>query len=118
MGMIVDMVFAVAMVTLTAAAVPEFQIRIGNIRSAAYCTAVGVGILGLCHGGFVGPGAGEGDGFCSIWRFAVFLGQPLGVGSPCNREEIYHIITEEQQIVGDGYQGEQIVGETVDGERQ
>ena len=81
MSMVVDVIFAVAVISLTAGAVPELQIGIGNIRSAANSAAVGVGILGFCHGGFVGTCAGEGDGFCSIWRFAVFLGQPLCVSS-------------------------------------
>ena len=42
-GVVVDVIFAVAEVALTAGAVTEFQFRIGGIRSAANDAAVIVG---------------------------------------------------------------------------
>ena len=45
MGVIGNVIFAVAEVAVTPGAVPEFQIGIGYIRAAANCAAVSVGGL-------------------------------------------------------------------------
>jgi len=73
MGMVVDMILAVAEVAVTAGAVPEFQLRVGHIRSAADGTLVGVGGFGSGGGGLVGAGAGEGDGAGLGVLFCFFL---------------------------------------------
>jgi hypothetical protein len=43
MGVIADVVFAIATVTAATRAVTEFQLRVGDVSSAAYGATVGVG---------------------------------------------------------------------------
>lgn len=43
MGMVVDVILAIAIIAIAAGTIPEFQIRIGNIGSAANGAAVGIG---------------------------------------------------------------------------
>ena len=64
-AVVVDVILAVAMVAGAAGAVAEFQLGIGNIGSAAYGAAVGVGRLcRLCGAGGI-----------------VEVDMPLGVGA-------------------------------------
>ena len=113
MGVVIDVVLAVAMVTLAPGAVAEFQLRIGHIRAAADGAFVGVGGFGRCHRCLVGTGVGEGDGF----GFLRFLGsspeEAPGVHPPGHGEYIGHILAEEQEVVGKGDDGEQVVGEWI-----
>lgn len=101
MRVVIDVIEAIAMVTIATGTVPKLQLRVGNICPTAYGAAVAV--IGFCCGGSVA--AGEGD----------YLGNSLFCRSPfCSqnwREDVFYIFTEEQKIVGNGYQGEQIVGE-------
>ena len=61
MCVIVDMVNAVAVIALTAGAVPELQIRIRYIRPTADGAAVGIGFFGLNGGGFISACIWEGN---------------------------------------------------------
>ena len=64
MGVVADVVFAVAMVAVAAGAVAKFQLWVRDIRSSAYGAAVGIGLLDGGGGRLVGTGRGERDGFC------------------------------------------------------
>ena len=61
MGMIVDMILTVTVVSITPGAVPKFQFRIGYIGAATYSTSVGVGRFHRGGGSLVRAGRGEGN---------------------------------------------------------
>ena len=62
MRMIADVVLTIAEISLAAAAITEFQIRMAHVSPAANHAAVGVGGLDGRCGCFVGAGAGERNG--------------------------------------------------------
>ena len=113
MSVIIDMVLAVAMVALAPGTVAELQFRISHIGAAADGAFVGVGRLGLGHRGLVGAGVGERDGLCFWGGLGILPEKPPGVHSPGHGEDIENILTKEQEIVGQGDDREQIVGEGV-----
>jgi hypothetical protein len=53
MAVIADMFLAIAIVALATGAIPEFQFRIADIRSAADGAAMGIGGFGCGFCGFV-----------------------------------------------------------------
>lgn len=108
MRVVADMILTVAMIAFALGAVPEFQLRVGYIRSAADIAAVGV--IGLWGGvsRFIGGGGelnhlGAGGG--------GFFEQPPEIDPPGRGDHIQHIAAEEQEIVGKGDKREDIVGE-------
>lgn len=112
MGVIVDMILAVTVVAVTPRAVPEFQFGIAQICSAADSTLMGVGGFhcgssGLVRAGKLNRGVGGFGGF----RFLPE--EPGEIYLPRHRNHIGHILTEEQEIVCQGNQGEQVVGENI-----
>ena len=109
MCMIADVIFAVAVISVAAGAVTEFQLRVGHIGSAADGTLVGV--VFFCLGGSCGTGGslGEGDGACFLDR--LLFEKSADLDPLCQRDHIQHVFAEEQEIVGDGDQREQIIGE-------
>lgn len=110
MGVVADMVFTVAIVAVTAGAVPEFQLRVGYIGSSANGTAVIVWGFGSSDRGGVGTGGREGNGFAG--SVALFLPeQPGEVGLPADGEDVHYILAEEEEIVQNRHQGEQTVRE-------
>jgi len=62
MGVVIDVVGAIAIVAVAAGAVAELQVRIGHIGTAADSAAVVIGCFHRGHACFVGSGTGEGDG--------------------------------------------------------
>ena len=96
MGVIADMILAVAVITLAAGAVTEFQLRVGGVGSAADGAFVGVVCFGFGVGGLIGTGGREGDDFAPGGGLS---GGPSGVGPPAQRKNIDHIFSEEQEIV-------------------
>lgn len=110
MTVIVNMFFAVTVITLAAGTVTEFQFGIADICFAADCTAVCVGCLcgGLCR--FVRTGI-KLDDFCFF--LGVFPEQPAGIDSPAHGDHVHDIFAEEQEIVCQGNDGKQIVGEGI-----
>ena len=114
MCMIVNVVFAVAVIAVAAAAVAELQLRIGHIGSAADRTLVGIGLFDFCGCCLVRACSGEGYSACFFARF--LFKYSAGIDPPGLGDHIHHILTKEQEVVGDGYQREQTVGEqTVSG---
>ena len=106
MHVIADMVLAVAVVTVAPGAVAEFQIRMADIGSAADSTAVVViGFLGCLLGIHM-----ELDDLVSLGlgRFAEFL---LHLDAPASGQEIQHIHSKEQEVVGKRNDAEEIAGE-------
>ena len=97
--MIVDVVLAVAMIAVAAGTIPEFQIGIGYIGSAANTAFMCVGCFYFSSGGFVGSGGGEGNraGFLCGFLFK----QPFRVDAPSNRYHIENIFAKEE-VVGAG----------------
>ena len=86
MGVVVDMIFTVAVVALTAGAVPELQIGIRNICPTADGTAVGIRTFGLGNGCLVRACTGEGNHFGSLLFLCFLSEQPAGIGAPCEGE--------------------------------
>ena len=116
MGMIGNMVLTVAMVAVAFGAIAEFQFRVGHVGATADSAFMMIGRFDLCVGGFIGTGIGErngaGAGLRLLRRIALFLFEKPGcVGTPGQREYIFNIRTEEQEIIGQGHQGEEIIGE-------
>ena len=93
MGVVVDVIFAVTEIAITTGAITELQFRMGDICPAANYAAMLV--LGFC--------------FLLLFRMCGTLGPALLIFSG---EEVTHICAEEEKIVGNRYQGEQVVGET------
>ena len=116
MGVIADMVFTVAMVTVAAGAVTEFQIRMGNIRAAANGAPMRIRCLGGCGGCLVRTGV-EGNHFGLLLvrsgaRFSL-AEEPAAIGTPGQGNDIQNFLAEEQEVIGQGNQGEKVVGEGV-----
>ena len=99
MGVIGNVIFAVAEIAVAAGTIPELQVRILGIRTAANGAAVVVGgrsfLLGLAahrdRSGFLFDLGGSFD--------------PPGKG-----KQIEHIFAKENEIIGKPHQGEQILG--------
>jgi len=88
MGMIVDMLLAVAMEALAAGAVPKFQIGMGHISATADGAFVIVGRFDRSGGCLIRAGGGEGY---DLWTalFALFATeQPPGICLPGDGDEI------------------------------
>lgn len=98
--MVVDVILAVTVIAAAAGAVPEFQRRIGDIRSAADRTAVVICFLGLR----LDTRGTEGD------RAVCGLRLP-GTPVPEKREQIPDILSREDQIIRQRYKREKIVRE-------
>ena len=111
MRMVINMILAVAVVAVTAGTIPEFQIRVGNVGSAAYGAAVMVGSGGLCGGCFVGTSLVKMNGLLVIGGFRLPLEKSGYIDLPGNRNHVAYIFAKEQEIVGKGNQGEQVIGE-------
>ena len=112
MAVIADMFLAIAIVALATGAIPEFQFRIADICSAADGAAVGIGGFGCGFCGFVGASI-KGDNFRPFLLNRLFLKKSSSVDPPAHGDYIQHIFAEEQEIVGQGNHGEQIVGEWI-----
>ena len=112
MGVVADVIFTVAVIAITPGAVPEFQIRMGNVGSAADRAAMGVGSLGLGSGGLIRTCV-EGDGFVLLAAGSISgpLGSSSGIDPPGLGQYIGNIAAEEQEIVGEGNDAEKVVGE-------
>jgi len=95
MFVVIDMIFAVAEVAVTAAAVAEFQLRVGDIGAAADGAAVEVVLFYLLLG------LGEMNGLLGGVLLFGFAFCTPGAG-----EQIQHVFTVEQEIVCKTYQGE------------
>lgn len=112
MGVIADVILAVTVVTVAPGAVPELQFRMGKVSSAADGTPMGVGCLGLCGGGFVGACV-EGDHLRLLLPAAGLSGfaqHSAEICPPGKRDYIQHVLAEEEEVIGKGYDTEQIVG--------
>ena len=106
MSMIADMILTVAVVSVAAGAIAEFQLWIRYIGSAADGTAMGVGLLGSRP--FCPLRWGEGNRPCPN---LLGLASSMDLCPPSQRQQIADILAEEKQVVGKAHQGEQAVGE-------
>lgn len=111
MGMVVNVILAIAMIAATAGAITEFQLRVCNISTTADGTLVGV-VLRLGGGALL---VGEGDGAGVLFRSALPDSTVLvsASGPPGGRQQIQRILSGENNEVCDADQREQIVGEQV-----
>ena len=107
MRVVADMVFTVAVISLAAGTVPEFQFGVRYIRSSANGTPVGIGGGGTGSGCLIGTCGRERN--CACFLSAFFLKQPAGVDTPGARNHIQYIFSKEQEIVGKSNQREEIV---------
>ena len=115
MFVVADMILTIAVISLAAGAVPEFQFRVRYIGATA--DSAPVGIIGFCvNGGLVGERDGSNNSCLCCWRC---LAGPLAEFCPPGQgEDIQNIPPHKQQIVGDSHQGEEIVREVKHGETQ
>ena len=103
MGMVADVILAVAEIAVATGTVAELQFRIADVGFAAYGAAVGIGNAGFLWGLF-----GEGDGSGLLRRFLFLVLQP---GSPGRRKNVDHIGAVKQEIVCQCHKGEKVMGE-------
>ena len=108
MGVIGNMVFTVAIITIAPGTVAKFQFRIGNIRAAADRAPVEVGGFGSRGGVTVGKGD-------HLWsRFLgglVFPEQAASIDPPAEGDYIHHALSEEQKVVCNGNQRKKCNGQ-------
>ena len=117
MGVVVDVILAVAVVAIAAGAVTEVQLRVTHICPPADGAFVGVGGFYRGVACLVRAGRGEGDYLGRTLFLTLFaLKEPGGVGLPGDGDEIYRIFSEEQEIVGKGNQREEVDGEKGNGD--
>ena len=112
MGVVIDVLFAVAVVALAPGAVPEFQLGEFGVRPAADSAAVGIGCYRLCCAGLIRACVREGNRAGFLCR--LLFEQPAGIDPPGQGDHIHNILAEEQEIVGKRNDTEQIVGEGID----
>ena len=93
MGVIVNMIFAVAVVAAAAGAVTEFQFRIAYIRAAADGAFVGVGRFGLCCGCLIRTCMREGDDlrFFLLGCVGFLAEKPPCIGTPGHGNHIQNV---------------------------
>ena len=86
MGMVVDVIFAIAEIAVTTGTVPKLQSRMGNIRATAHTAA-----MGICGRILFRP---HGNGISGRFLLIGTSGFPFYKG-----EQIQNIFSCEQQIV-------------------
>ena len=110
MGVIADVILAVADVAAALGAISEFQLGICGIRPAAHDTAMGIRRCAfLCA-----PVKGDGTGLLTGFLFGRSMAHRFGTVSlifPNAGNNIQTILAEEQHVIQNGNQREQIVGE-------
>ena len=110
MGVIADVILAVAEVAAALGAISEFQLGICGIRPAAHGAAVGIRRCAFLRATVEGDGTGlrtgrlfgRGMGYCFGRSFLIF---------PNAGNNIQTILAKKQQVIQNGDQREQIVGE-------
>ena len=119
------MIFTVAVVTVAAGTIAEFQFWVAYVSATADCTFVGVVLLRLGSGSSLGISLREGDNFGTVLLVgvALVLAEALHSDAPGCGKNIEHISSKEQKIVRKGDHGEEIHGEgihqqTVDDKKQ
>ena len=109
MGVIADVILAVAVIAAAAGIVTELQFRVGQIGTAADGAFMPVGRLDGGGAGLVGTSVGEGD-CLRLFTAGSLAEQPSGVGLPGHGDYIAYILAKEQEVIGKGDDGEQIIG--------
>ena len=113
MGVIADVIFTVTIVTVASGAIAEFQIRMGNVSSAADGAAVGIRCLRCGSGSLIRTGVERDGSGTGVLCYGIFcaLGRSAGIDPPGLGKYIQNISAEEQEVVGQGNHAEEIVGE-------
>jgi len=96
MTVTINMVFAIAVITLATGAVPEFQMRMTDICSSAYCAAVVIWRLRCCFCCFIGTGIKLNDLGLSLGT-SFLVEQSFCICPPRNRHNVQHIFAKEQE---------------------
>ena len=110
MTVIVDVLFAVAVIPFAPGAVTEFQFGIADVCSSTDRTAVGIGSFWCGLVCLIRTGV-ELDDLCLL--LGLLPEQPSGIDSPAHGNDIQYILAKEQEVVCQRNHGEQIVGEGV-----
>ena len=97
MIVVVDMILAVAEVSLAAGTIPELQLRVGEIGPAADSTFVSVRRFGGGNGSLIRSGIGEGNGLCFLLFGTALFEQPPGIHAPGHGDHIEDIFSKEQK---------------------
>ena len=109
-GVIANVLFAVAVIAAALGAIPKFQFRIGHIRPAAHRAAMGIRLCAFLRA----PVEGDGTGLLTGFLFGRSMAHRFGTVSlifPNAGNNIQTILAKEQQVIQNGDQREQIVGE-------
>ena len=114
-GMVADVILAIAVIAIAFGAITELQIRIGYIRAATNSAFVMIRCFHLCSTGLEGTGIGERNGAGATIRLLgsiiLFLAEQAGeIGPPGHREHILDVRAKEQEVIGQRHQREQIEG--------
>ena len=115
MGVVTDMVGAVAIVAAAAGAVTELQVRISHIGAAADGAAVIVSKGGL--GSRFGLLVGEGDGLGGFARGRLGCPGTVRAGTKTGGQKVQHVLAGKQQELSreDGPGGTVTIHAVVDG---
>ena len=100
----------VAVVALAPGTVAELQLGIGDICSAADCTAVGIRCFGSGFGRLIRTDF-ELDDFSFLDGF--LFKQTAGIDPPGQGKYVQHICSKEQEIVCQGNNGKAVIGERI-----
>ena len=103
MGVIVNMVAAIAVVAVALGAVAELHIRVRHVGFPADGAAVGIGLLLL--GGIVYL---EVDDLGLRGSLGLLLKKPAQPVLPAQGHHVQHVLAEKQEIVAQGHQGKQV----------
>lgn len=106
MGVVIYVVFTIAVVTITPGTVAELQIGMADIGSATNRATVVV--IGFCC--FLGNFHAELDDFVAL-GLGILSKFSLELDTPALREQIQHVRTEEEEIIGKRNYTKQIGGE-------
>ena len=111
MGVIADMILAIAVVAVAAGAIAEFQFRVRDICASADGAAVG--IVRLCRGSALTSGERNGLAGCRFMVDRPALAPQLC--PPGQGQQIGYFAAKKQEIVQQADQREQRMGQQVDG---
>ena len=104
------MLLTIAVVAVATGTIAKFQIGMCYIGLSADVASVGVGCQRGCGGCLVRTGVREGDHFC-LFGLGGLTEQTPCVCPPGRRNHVNNIFAEEQEIVQQGNEREQVIGE-------
>ena len=106
MGVIIDVVFTITVVTVTTGAVAELQFRMGGIRTSAYCAPMGIGRRLGRTGRVTVSGTVKENGISLRLRLRLSLKETGNRKLPRVGDDPQDIFSEKEKVIGKGNQRE------------